>query len=150
MTNDTGGDGGNWHRVEELLAAALERAPGERAAFLDDASGGDEALRREVESLLAAHDRTGVLDRLEADIAPLTQRTRRDRSQLEGRTIGRYRVLEQVGGGGMGVVHRARDTHLDRDVALKFLQAGLHSEDSAAERFRLEARAIAALEHQNI
>ena len=150
MTADSRGGGGDWQRVEELLAAALEREPPDRAAFLDEACAGDVALRREVESLLAAHDRSGALDRLGADIAPLTQRTFRPAALLEGRTIGRYRVLEQVGGGGMGIVHRARDTHLDRDVALKFLQAGLYTDDSAAERFRLEARAIAALEHQNI
>ena len=64
--------------------------------------------------------------------------------------IGRYRVLERVAGGGMGVVYKAVDGQLGRTIALKFLHSRLGADDSAAERFRLEARAIAALEHPNV
>jgi serine/threonine-protein kinase len=136
--------------VEDLLAAALEREPGARDAFLAHACGGDAALRDEVASLLAAHERPGALDRLAADVAPLAARVRGSAATVAGRTVGRYEVLERIGGGGMGVVYRARDARLGRTVALKFLQPRLDADDSAAERFRLEARAVAALEHPNI
>jgi serine/threonine-protein kinase len=89
-----------------------------------------------------------------ADLAPLAARVRESASpahaQMSSRTIGQYQVLERVGGGGMGVVYKALDTRLGRTVALKFLQSRLGEDDSAAERFRLEARTIAALEHANI
>ena len=143
-----------WQRVETLLEEALARAPAERDAFLDAACAGDDGLRREVASLLAAHERPGAVDRLGADLAPLAARVRGSatsaRPALQGQVVGRYEVLEPIGGGGMGVVHRALDTRLGRTVALKFLQPRLDADDSAAERFRLEARAAAALEHPNI
>ncbi|HEX6048709.1 MAG TPA: protein kinase [Gemmatimonadaceae bacterium] len=139
-----------WRRVEELLNACLERDPAERERFLNDACSDDRSLRDEVASLLAAHDRHGPLDRLAADVAPLGARLHASPTSLAGRAVGHYRVLEQVGGGGMGVVYKALDTRLGRTVALKFLQARFGPDDSAAERFRLEARTVAALEHPNI
>ena len=149
MTAD--GPANRWRRVEQLLAAALERDPSERGAFLDAACAGDAELRREVESLLAAHEQSGALDRLAGDIAPLAARLGKPGpSSVVGRMIGRYRVLERVAGGGMGVVYKAADERLGRTIALKFLHPRLGADDSAAERFRLEARAIAALEHPNV
>ena len=139
-----------WRRVEALFGAALERDASERDGFLDAACPDDPELRREVASLLAAHERPGVVDRLAAELAPLAARVRGSAAPLVGRTVGRYQVLEPVGGGGMGVVYRALDARLGRTVALKFLQPRLGADDSAAERFRLEARTVAALEHPNI
>ena len=139
-----------WRRVGEVLEAALQRSPSEREAFLDSACSDDATLKREVVTLLAAHERSGVFDRLAADVAPLAATLRPPDAALEGRMVGPYRVLERVGGGGMGVVHKAHDERLDRAVAIKFLQPHLGADKVAADRFRLEARAVAALEHSNI
>src|SRR5882672_4057729 len=67
-----------------------------------------------------------------------------------GRMLSHYRVLEQIGAGGMGVVHRARDERLGRDVALKMLPVGALADDAARERFRREALALSRLNHPHI
>ena len=146
----TGAPTERWRRIEELLAAALDREPAARERFLDAACAGDSDLRREVESLVAAHERSGALDRLAPEVASITAELRGATAMLAGRTIGHYQVIDRVGGGGMGVIYKAVDTRLGRSVALKFLKPRLDADASAAERFRQEARAAGALEHPNI
>lgn len=151
-----GGTTDRWRRLKELIDEALERDASERGAFLDAACAGHVELRRELETLLAAHDRSGALDWLVADVAPLAARLRGLAAPslavplTPGRAVGHYHVLEQVGGGGMGVVYRATDERLGRAVALKFLHPRFGTDNSAADRFRHEARAVASLEHPNV
>ncbi len=138
-----------WGRTQEILHDVLARAPAERAAYLEAACA-DLTMRRELEQLIAAHEHPGALDELSrAVIAPL-QRGRATTDAGAPLELGRYTIIERLGGGGMGVVHRAHDPRLGRDVALKFLSPHLSADATAKKRFMVEARATAALEHPNI
>ncbi len=147
-----------WEQLETLLHDALEREPRERAAFLA-CSCSDAAMRREVESLLRAHDQPGVLDTLSETVmkpilapagGPVVHRVARSFAIDVRPELDRYRIIDTLGGGGMGIVYRARDERLDRDVALKFLPPHLSTDEAAKKRFLVEARAAASLEHPNI
>jgi tetratricopeptide (TPR) repeat protein/class 3 adenylate cyclase len=146
-----------WARLESLLHQALAHEPSERAQFLDAACGADADARREVEALLEAHDRPGRLDALADDVMlPLrmsgarARDPRRDAAATTPPAPSRFRILDRLGGGGMGVVYRARDERLEREVALKFLPPHLNADEAAKKRFMVEARAAASLEHPNI
>jgi eukaryotic-like serine/threonine-protein kinase len=139
-----------WQQIDQLFHSALEREPEERAAFLDQACDGDEVLRREVESLLAAdaeaENATGALP---AQVAAEMLAT--DRGLIAtGQQIGHYRVLSPLGAGGMGEVYLAQDTRLGRKIALKLLPARFTQNAERVRRFEREARAASALNHPNI
>jgi serine/threonine protein kinase/Tol biopolymer transport system component len=142
-------DSERWQRVAHLYEAVLEREPRERAAFLAEVCGADDALRRELESLLE-HDDTAVLidePMLETAAAVLDL----DRSDLKpGAMLGPYRIDLLLGSGGMGQVYRATDTRLHRTVALKILPRELASNREFRARFEREAHAVAALTHPHI
>ena len=141
-------DPGRWQRVARLYELVLEREPEERGAFLAGASGGDEELRREVESLVAQEHAQLLIDQpvLEAAASLLD-----DSSNLEsGSLLGLYRVNHLVGAGGMGQVHHATDTRLNRTVAIKVLPPMLAADVQARARFEREAGVIARLTHPHI
>ena len=139
-----------WRRVEELYHAALMRHEGDRASFLAAACAGDEALLREVTSLLSqpmsgreALDgpAMAVAAQMVSDIGA---------SMLGGRRLGAYQLYERIGIGGMGEVYRARDTKLGRDVAIKILPPLFTGDPDRLARFEREARVLASLNHPHI
>src|SRR5437016_12013391 len=139
-----------WKQVNDLFQSAVERAPGERAAFLDEACHGDGDLRCEVESLLTSHVRAENFIELPAfEVAP--ELVTKDRTgALVGKVIGHYRIESLIGVGGMGEVYLARDERLGRKAALKLLPDSLTTDETQLSRFKNEARSASALNHPNI
>src|SRR3954452_9034320 len=139
-----------WKQVNDLFQSAVERAPGERAAFLDKSCYGDEGMRREVESLLTSHERAENFIELPAfEVAPELV-TNDKAGALIGNLIGHYRIESLIGVGGMGEVYLARDERLGRKAALKLLPNSLTIDDAQLSRFKNEARSASALNHPNI
>src|SRR5712692_5790469 len=138
-----------WQQVKEIFQSALERAPGERSAFLSEACGADESLRKEVESLIASHEKDGSFidsPAYEAAAGMLAS----DPELTVGQRIGHYEILSTLGKGGMGEVYLAQDHKLGRKVALKFLPLSFTKDADRLRRFEREARAASALNHPNI
>jgi Tol biopolymer transport system component len=133
-------------QIQELYLAARDRGPATRSAFLDESCGGDEELRREVESLLAQGSGE-VMDRPAMEVAGELLDSGRFGA---GEQIGAYRIESQLGEGGMGTVYRATDTRLGREVALKFLSPRLAHDADYMARFEREAKVLASLNHPNI
>src|SRR5215510_1720654 len=148
-----------WEQIERLFHSALEREPDARKGYLDEACAGDGALRRAVEELIAfdipsdPFIQSPVIDTAAREMAaePLSEdRIKSTESILPGSKIGAYQLLEPLGRGGMGEVHLALDTRLNRKVALKLLLAEFTTDPELLRRFEQEARAASALNHPNI
>ena len=149
-------DPARWRALEELFHAAVLLPPAQRAAYLDAACGDDAVMRREVERLLAADadphaalsdEGQQVSDRamqaLEAELHETSPRS------LIGRSVGPYRVIEQIGRGGMGVVYLAEREDVQKRVALKVVRATLGAPE-LVRRFLVERRVLARLVHPGI
>ncbi|HXJ74923.1 MAG TPA: serine/threonine-protein kinase, partial [Candidatus Dormibacteraeota bacterium] len=140
-------------QVLEIFASALELGdPAGRAKFIQDACGGDAALRARVEALLANHVEDTFLEQPLSELAELAQLPGAVAPVLEqaGDTIGRYKLLQQVGEGGCGVVYMAEQTEpLRRRVALKVIKLGMDTK-SVIARFEAERQALAMMDHPHI
>ncbi len=139
-----------WQRIQDVLAAAIDCDADARRQLIAHRCGDDVDLRREVETLLDAHEHDGFVDRLADAVAPAATWVRAQATGREGQRVGQYVVHDLLGAGGMGLVYRAQDERLGRHVALKFLSPHLRTEPAAKERFLVEARAAAALDHPNL
>jgi serine/threonine protein kinase/Tol biopolymer transport system component len=140
-----------WKRIETLYNAAIALSPDERSAWLATACPDDDALRHEVEALLnepmaddgflTPRELSKAAAQLVSDLTPEAN---------VGRTMGDYVLQRLLGAGGMGVVYRARDTKLERNVAIKILPRAFTSNPDRLARFEREARMLAAVNHPNI
>jgi serine/threonine protein kinase len=156
MTDD------RWLRVKQLFEAALEQSPSERSAFVSAAVAGDDALRRQVEELLAADVAGTPLSELwpvASDSLLAQLRTESTSLRLDGPSsaaltagfrLGNYDVIAPLGAGGMGEVYRAHDARLGRDVAIKIVPPAFTTTPERLARFEREARVLAALNHPHI
>ena len=148
MTNQT------WQRIRDLLDSAQKMPPEEREGYLDEACAGDPALRSDLRSLVRltspeVMNSVATLS-LQHNIFEEAQQKQPEAELHEGDLISHYQIIGEIGRGGMGVVYRARDKRLGRDVALKILPAKKVSDPVRLQRFLREARAEAMLNHPNI
>ena len=130
-----------WRQISAIFNAAKQRDPVDRAGFVVDACRGDDTLRRDVSSLLRAHQ-----DGLGFGSSPVMPSSRLQ----AGRSFCGYRIESLLGAGGMGEVYRARDTRLDRSVAIKILPESFAHDPQRLARFEREAKTLATLSHPNI
>ncbi len=141
----------NWDQVKEIFSQALERHPEERSTFLRQACAGDDTLRAEIESLLSSFDGASnfleefpAADLLSAQAQLLTEK-------MAGKRIGAYRILREIGQGGMAVVYLGErdDQNYRKQVAIKMVKPGIDTEQ-ILHRFLNERQTLATLDHSNI
>jgi eukaryotic-like serine/threonine-protein kinase len=138
-----------WAEIEAVCQAALDRRPDERREFVASECGDDEDLRRDVEALLEHAESDDAL--LESPLAALAAYALgADESALCGSRVGSLEIGAVIGRGGMGEVYRARDTRLERDVAIKVLPTVFATDPDRLARFKREAVILASLNHANI
>ena len=139
-----------WQQIDRLFKAALACAPAQREQFLTDKCAGDERLRLEVESLLSSLDEAeGFIEAPAGDLAAELLGTQRSTYE-PGQQNQNYRIVRQLGSGGMGEVYLAEDIRLKRKVALKILPPHFTVNPDRVRRFEREAHAASSLNHPNI
>src|SRR5262245_14446962 len=138
-----------WEQINRIYDAAVDVEEKKRASFLEEACGEDAELRQEVESLLA-YDRQAKHFINQPALQATAEKLASEPPSLVGRRLGPYQIQSVLGAGGMGEVYKARDTRLNRTVAIKVLPRYLSERADLRQRFEREARAIAGLNHPNI
>ncbi|HEX8292342.1 MAG TPA: protein kinase [Pyrinomonadaceae bacterium] len=141
-----------WKQIEGVFDAAIDLAPAEREAYLAAACGGDAELRRQVELLIRSHDAAGSFIEEPAVAGVLGGGGKfEEEPALIGRRVGSYRIVRELGRGGMGAVYLAvrADDEFQKRVAIKLVKRGMDT-DFILRRFRQERQILASLEHQNI
>jgi eukaryotic-like serine/threonine-protein kinase len=139
-----GMDKERWALIKEMFEHVADKSPSHRADYLDMVCDDDDALRQEVEALIAAHDQIADTDTLvQAEPFNVRLSAATDAGPIN---VGAYQIIEQLGAGGMGVVYRARHAN-HGEVALKLLPKYTVADATAAKRFRREAEVLANLQH---
>ncbi len=139
-----------WRQIEDLFIAALDSDADQCAIFLDHACAGDEQLRDEVTSLLAAHKQAGSFLGQPALAPGATTNITDPARSLLGRSVSHYQVMSALGEGSVGQVYLALDLRLGRKVALKFLRQEFTRDPKLVQRFIREAQAASGISHPNI
>jgi len=136
-----------WDQVKELFALALEKEPAERSRFLCQACSGDDRLRAEIESLLASFDGADTF----LEDCPAADLLAEESSAIAGKKIGAYRIVREIGRGGMAVVYLGErdDQSYRKQVAIKMVRPGIDTKQ-ILHRFCNERQTLAALDHPNI
>lgn len=140
----------DWHKIKQIFSDALEREGSERETFVEDACGNNKKLLDEVRSLLAAHENPGALDKSPEELKK-SMYTRFESKKIKGKKVGPYKIIKELGHGGMGSVYLAErdDGQFDQRVAIKLLRTGFTSQNQI-NRFLAERQILATLVHRNI
>ncbi len=141
----------HWKKVEEVFESALQHPPAERSAFLEEACQGDESLRNQVETLLLSLDRAGNFMEASAFGVSLSETVVEETPSVIGMRLGAYRIVKEIGRGGMGSVYLAirADDEFQKRVAIKLIKRGMDT-DFIVKRFRNERQILASLDHPHI
>ena len=140
-----------WQEIEQLYHAALQRDASERGAFIEETCRGDDALRREVESLLKYEAQAeNFIESPAMDVAAKMMAEDQSATVTTGQFIDHYKIVRPLGAGGMGEVYLADDTRLHRKVAIKFLPTHFTQDQKHLRRFQQEALTVATLSHPNV
>lgn len=139
-----------WKKVNEVFQEAVELEPSEQKAYLEEACVDDDSLLQQVETLLAANDQAGtfIAGNAAKDVAHLL--TLKNSPTLTGESLGHYEIISILGSGGMGKVYLAKDSKLNRSIAVKTLPNSFSKESDHVKRFQTEAKAAANLNHPNV